>query len=241
MTWHRRPLVGLDFETTGTDPERDRIVTGCVVIYGGGRPTEARTWIADPGVAIPAEATAVHGVTTEAARTAGRPAAAVVTEITAALVAAVGQGWPIVAMNAAYDLTMFDREARRHGVTSLFDLVTPHVIDPKVLDKRVDRFRRGGRTLTDLCRHYVVALNGAHSADTDAIAACAVAWKIGLRHRWLTRESLEELHADQVRWAYEQQSGLRDHFARTPGKERLAATVRLEWPLIPAPRAGEPS
>ncbi|MGO4430154.1 3'-5' exonuclease, partial [Streptomyces sp. MCAF7] len=87
----------------------------------------------------------------------------------------------------------------------------------------------------------VVALNGAHSADTDAIAACAVAWKIGLRHRWLTRESLEELHADQVRWAYEQQSGLRDHFARTPGKERLAATVRLEWPLIPAPRAGEPS
>ncbi|MEU5834546.1 exonuclease domain-containing protein [Streptomyces diacarni] len=242
MTWHRRPFAGLDFETTGTDPERDRIVTGCVVTYGGGQTTDARTWISDAdGVEIPAEATAVHGFTTEAARSAGRPAGAVVAEITAALASRVDRGWPIVAMNAAFDLTMLDREARRHGVTPLFDRCTPCVIDPRVLDKRVDRYRRGGRTLSDLCRHYVVTLEGAHTADADAIAACAVAWKIGNRHRWLTRMPLDQLHEEQVRWAYEQQAGLRDYFARTDGKEHLAASVRVEWPLIQAPRVGEPS
>jgi len=217
-------------------------VTGCVVAYGGGQPTNARTWISDAdGVEIPAEATAVHGFTTEAARAAGRPAAAVVAEITAAVAECVDRGWPIVAMNAVFDLTVLDREARRHGVRPLFDLCSPYVIDPRVLDKRVDRYRRGGRTLTDLCRHYVVSLDGAHSADADAVAACAVTWKIAHRYRWLTRMSLAELHAEQTRWAYEQQAGLRDYFARTPGKEELAASVRLEWPLIPAPRVGEPS
>ena len=48
------------------------------------------------------------------------------------------------------------------------------VLDPRVLDKHIDPYRRGGRKLTDLCAHYKVALDGAHSADADAIAACRV-------------------------------------------------------------------
>jgi DNA polymerase-3 subunit epsilon len=110
------------------------------------------------------------------------------------------------------------------------------VIDPRVLDKKVDRFRRGGRTLTDLCRHYVVSLDDAHTAEADAVAACAVVWKIANRYRWLTRLELAESTSSKVHWAREQAEGLRDHFARTEGTEELAASVRLEWPLIPAPR-----
>lgn len=240
LSWHRRPLFGVDFETTGTDPERDRIVTACAVRYGGGRSTEARTWLSDAGgVEIPPGATAVHGVTTEAARSAGRPAAAVVAEITAALADAVAAGLPIVAMNATFDLTMLDRECRRYGITPLHDRVAPLVIDPRVLDRRVDPYRRGGRTLTDLCRHYVVTLDSAHSADADAVAACAVVWKIAHRHAWLARLPLPVLHTEQQRWAAADASRLQAYFARTPGKEHLAAGVRLEWPLIPPPRAGE--
>ncbi|MFF1963764.1 exonuclease domain-containing protein, partial [Streptomyces sp. NPDC058232] len=70
MSWHRRPLSGFDLETTGVDPESARIVTGCAVRFGGGQPSTARSWVVDPGVDIPAEATAVHGWTTEAARSA---------------------------------------------------------------------------------------------------------------------------------------------------------------------------
>ncbi|MGW7710918.1 exonuclease domain-containing protein [Streptomyces sp. NPDC054771] len=240
MTWHRTPLAGFDLETTGTDPETSRIVTGCVVRYGGGQPTRARSWIVDPGVDIPAEATAVHGWTSEAARSAGRPAAEAVEEITSALATVAGRGWPLVIMNAQYDLTLLDREARRHGVVPLVDRVTPYVIDPRVLDKAADRYRRGGRTLTDLCRHYVVKLDEAHTAEADAVAACAVAWKIANRHQRLARLELGELHERQARWAREQAEGLRDYFARTPGKEAWARDVRLEWPLVPAPRTEMP-
>ncbi|MBT2453328.1 exonuclease domain-containing protein [Streptomyces sp. ISL-86] len=238
MSWHRKPFCGFDLETSGLDPETSRIVTGSVVRYGGGQPTTGRSWIADPGVEIPAEAAAVHGFTTEAARSAGRPAPEVVAEITAALTEAVDAGLPIVAMNAQFDLTMLDREARRHGVTPLFDRVAPWVIDPLVLDKKVDRYRRGGRTLTDLCRHYVVQLDQAHTAEADAVAACAVTWKLAGRYQWLTRLELGELHEQQVRWAREQAEGLREYFARTDGKREWAASVRLEWPLVPAMNSG---
>ncbi|MGW1352990.1 exonuclease domain-containing protein [Streptomyces sp. NPDC002409] len=238
MTWHRNPLIGFDLETTGTDPETSRIVTGSVVRYGGGQPTRAQSWIVDPGVDIPAEATAVHGWTTEAARSAGRPAAEAVEEITSALATVAGRGWPLAVMNAPYDLTLLDREARRHGLVPLFDRVQPYVIDPLVLDKRVNRYRRGGRTLTDLCRHYVVQLDEAHTAQADAVAACAITWKLANRNRWLTRMELGELHEQQVQWAREQAEGLRDYFARTPGKEEWASDVRLDWPFIPAPHSG---
>ncbi|WP_406501520.1 exonuclease domain-containing protein [Streptomyces sp. NBC_01590] len=234
LGWHYKPMAGFDLETTSQDPETARIVTGAVVHYGGGRPTTNRTWLSDVGGAeIPADATAVHGFTTEAARTAGRPASAVVEEITTALAAAVEQGRPLVIMNAPYDLTVLDREARRYGVTPLFDRVSPRVLDPRVLDKHVSTFRPGGRTLTDLCRHYVVPLDGAHSSEADATAACAVVWKIANRYRSISGRPLPRLHADQVVWAREQNEGLRDYFARTPGKEAWARGVRLEWPLLP--------
>ncbi|MEH0402936.1 exonuclease domain-containing protein [[Kitasatospora] papulosa] len=239
-TWHRRPLIGLDLETTGVDPETDRIVTGSVVRFGGGAPTDGQSWLSDAGgVEIPAGATAVHGITTAAARSAGRPAGVVVAGMIDAVVASVADGLPLVAMNATFDLTMLDREARRHGVVPLVDRATPYVLDPKVLDKRADRFRKGGRTLTDLCRHYVVPLDGAHTSDADAVAACAVTWKLTNRYRWLARMSLAELHSAQVLWAAEQAAELRAYFERTPGKEDWVGGVRLEWPILPAPRVGD--
>jgi DNA polymerase-3 subunit epsilon len=236
MSWLNLPFVGLDFETTGVDPESDRVVSAAVVLRGGGRPTVRRTWLADPGVEIPAEATAVHGITTEHARTAGRPAAEVVEEVAASVTEAVAAGSPLVVMNAPFDLTMLDRELRRYSLTPLVDRCTPYVLDPRVLDKRVSR-RRGSRTLTDLARHYVVPLYGAHSAEADAVAACAVTYKIAHRYRFLADTSLPRLHAEQIKWAASQQEGLREYFARTPGKEHQAPGVRLDWPMIPVPVA----
>lgn len=238
MTWHRRPLVGLDLETSGTDPERDCIVTAAVVRYGGGRPTAARPWVAVPEIEIPAEATAVHGWTTEAATAQGEKPAVVVAEIIDALVSAVANGHPLVVMNAPFDLTVLDRAARRLGVVPLAERVSPYVLDPRVLDKQVDRYRRGRRRLDDLCRHYCVALNGpAHDSQVDAIAACDVVWRIARRHRWMQRTSLAELHDAQRKWAYQQNADLRDYLARTPGRELDALGVRLDWPMVPAATA----
>ncbi|MFJ6566267.1 3'-5' exonuclease [Streptomyces sp. NPDC091292] len=240
MSWHLGRLAGFDLETTGVDTETDRIVTACVVQCGGGQSTQSATWMADPGIEIPEEAAKVHGVTTEKARAEGRPAAEVVEQVTAALAEVVLAGVPVVAMNASFDLTMLDREARRHGVQPLIDIVGDdlRVIDPRVLDKKIDRFRRGGRKLEDLCRTYRVPLDGAHNADADAIAACRVVWRIGSSFPDLPRVALDDLHARQIEWAREQAEGLADYFRRTPGKEHQADGVRAEWPMVPAPRDG---
>ncbi|HEY9354551.1 MAG TPA: exonuclease domain-containing protein, partial [Nocardioides sp.] len=175
--WHLGRMCGFDLETTGVDVETDRIVTACVVGCGGGPATESRTWLADPGIEIPDGAAQVHGITTERARAEGRPAADVVAEVVTALASAARDGEPIVAMNAAYDLTLLDRECQRHGIKSLWDYTDsiPCVIDVKVLDKHIDRYRKGSKRLEDLCQLYGVRLDGAHSADGDAIAACRVA------------------------------------------------------------------
>ncbi|MFF8997092.1 exonuclease domain-containing protein [Streptomyces achromogenes] len=236
--WYLGRLCGFDLETTGVSPVRDRIVQACVLQCGGAQPVASATWMADPGVEIPEQAAAVHGITTERARAEGRPAGEVVEQVVAALTAAVAAGVPVVAMNAAYDLTMLDREARRHGVQPLADTVGPdlRVVDPFVLDKHVDPYRSGRRTLTDLCRHYQVPLDGAHDAAADALAACRVAWRIASTHAEIGNATPDQLHVMQVGWAREQAESLAEYFRRTPGKEDRAATVRGDWPLIPHQR-----
>ncbi|WP_328632067.1 3'-5' exonuclease [Streptomyces sp. NBC_00356] len=236
MTWHLGRMAGFDLETTGVDVEQDRIVTACVVQCGGNHPTQSATWLADPGVEIPEGAAKVHGITTERARAEGRPAAEVVEQVVAALAEIALAGTPVVAMNASYDLTLLDREARRHGVQPLIDIVGGdlRVIDPRVLDKQIDKFRRGGRKLEDLCRTYEVRLDGAHSADADAIAACRVAWRQGSTRPELAELSLDDLHNSQIWWAAEQAASLQEHFRKT----RPDAVVEGAWPLIPRQMEG---
>lgn len=237
--WYEGRMAGFDLETTGVDVETDRIVTACIVQCGGGHPTQSFNWLADPGVEIPEGAAKVHGITTERARAEGRPAAEVVEQLVAVLAESVLAGLPVVAMNASFDLTIVDREARRHGVQPLVDVVGGdlRVIDPRVLDKQFSR-RKGRRTLTDLCEHYRVKLDGAHSADADAIAACRVAWRLGTTVEQLGAMSIDDLHQAQIKWAESQGRSLAAYFRRTPGKEQWADGVRTEWPFIPAQTVG---
>jgi DNA polymerase-3 subunit epsilon len=236
--WYLGRMCGFDTETTGINVERDRIVTACVVQIGGNQPPAAANWLADPGIDIPEQAAKVHGITTERARKEGRPAGEVIEQIVAALAAVVLSDIPVVAMNASFDFTILDREARRHGVQPLSEIVGNdlRVVDPKILDKHIDPRRPGKRTLTDLCRHYQVPLDGAHSADADAVGACRVAWRIASTNAAIGKATLDELHAQQIVWAREQAESLADYFRRTPGKEKWADNVRTDWPLIPAQR-----
>jgi DNA polymerase-3 subunit epsilon len=236
MTWHLGRMAGFDLETTGVDVETDRIVTACVVQCGGSHPTQSSTWMANPGINIPEGAAKVHGITTEQAQADGQPAGEVVQQIVAALTQVVLAGIPVVAMNAAFDLTMLDREARRHRVYPLADSVGEdlRVIDPYVIDKQVDTYRKGPRKLTDLCAHYDVRLDGAHTADADAIAACRVVWRLGQRYEQLAAMSLGELHKAQVDWAAEQAASLQEYLRRKDSSAYCAP----EWPLVPAQRGG---
>jgi DNA polymerase-3 subunit epsilon len=233
VNWYEGRLAAYDIETTGTDTDNDRIVTAAVGIVGGGQESESRTWLVDPGVEIPADATSVHGITTEKARSEGQTAASAVAEITDVLARAVAEDIPIVAFNARFDLTILDREARRHGVEPLIEVVGgPEgllVIDPYVLEKKINKFRKGGRTLSILCEDYGIPLTDAHAADADALAAARLAWKLGRINAELTDYDLPTLHEDQIAWADEQGRSLQEHFDRQGRSE----TVQRVWPVVP--------
>ncbi|MEV4437517.1 exonuclease domain-containing protein [Streptomyces sp. NPDC049577] len=191
MTWHTGRLCAFDLETTGVDVETDRIVTAAAIRLGGGAPTEPRTWTADPGIEIPAEAAAVHGITTEIARQQGAPAHDVVDEVAEQVAAALLAGIPIVGHNVVYDLTLLDRECRRHGLLTVIDRFTDDVlwpvIDTRVLDTHALPYRRrpsktqGARQLITLAAVYGFPWDeqNAHGCEYDALQAARIAYRIG--------------------------------------------------------------
>lgn len=223
--WDR--VAVFDLETTGVDVAEDRIVTAYVgLLDATGAVIHAESWLADPGIEIPAGATAVHGISTEHARAEGRPAAEVVAEIVSALRTILSGGIPVVAYNASFDLSLLKHEALRHGIEPIVD--PSPVIDPLVIDKTVDRYRKGKRTLDVVAAHYSVALDAAHEASADAIAAGRVALAIAERYADTLPATAEELHTKQIGWARAQAESLTEYFVRIG---RIDAVVDGSWPI----------
>lgn len=216
-----------DLETTGIDVRTSRIVTAHVgVLDGDGVLTESTEWLADPGVEIPPQASAVHGITTERARAEGRPAAEVVAEITEALRALFDSGRAVVIYNAPYDLSMLRHEAIRHGIEPLTN-VRP-VIDPLVIDKALDRYRKGKRTLEFASLHYGVILQGAHNAQVDAVASGRVAQAIARKFASELPTDAYALHDLQVAWAAQQAASFQEYMRRVKDP---TFTASGDWPV----------
>ncbi|WP_404810159.1 exonuclease domain-containing protein [Microbacterium terricola] len=223
-------VVGVfDLETTGVDVRADRIVTAHVgVLDARGLVLRARDWLADPGVPIPDGAAAIHGVTTARARAEGRQATEVVAEVVAALRELFDAGIPVVAYNAPYDFSLLKYEAIRHGVAPI--LSPSPVIDPLVVDKAFDRYRRGKRTLEMVAAHYAVTLDAAHEASADAVAAGRVAQALATRFAPQLPPSLDELHTSQIAWARAQAASLTDYFIQI-GRLEADETLDGSWPI----------
>ena len=216
-----------DLETTGIDVQTSRIVSAHVgVIDSSGAVVEEHSWLADPGIEIPAQASAVHGITTERARAEGRPAAQVVAEIVAQLEQLVARGLAITIYNAPYDLSLLHHEAVRHGVTPLHEPVP--IIDPLVLDRAVDKYRKGKRTLEAAALVYGVSLTDAHDAGADAVAAGRIAQALAGRYGAQLAIEGKDLHALQVDWCAEQSASFQDYMRRVKDP---AFTAHGGWPV----------
>ncbi|KJL39582.1 DNA polymerase III PolC-type [Microbacterium trichothecenolyticum] len=223
-------MVGVfDLETTGIDVTGDRIVTAHVgLLDASGRVIRARDWLADPGVEIPEGASAIHGISTAHARANGRPAAEVVAEVVAAVRALLDAGIPVVAYNAPFDFSLLKYESLRHGVAPIED--PSPVIDPLVVDKAYDRWRKGKRTLEVVAAHYAVRLDSAHEASADAVAAGRVAQALAERFAPWLPDTVHELHTRQIGWARAQAESLTEYFIRIG---RIDPDDRLDgrWPI----------
>ncbi|OLT53459.1 exonuclease domain-containing protein [Cellulosimicrobium sp. CUA-896] len=231
MTWTTGPLVAFDTETTGLDVETDRIVTAALVVREPAG-TTVRTWLLDPGVEIPAEATAIHGIATSHAAAYGASPRGALEEIASSLVAHQRAGVPLVAYNAAFDLTLLDVELARHGLPTLPERlgrpVRP-VLDPLVLDRDSDAARDGKRRLADLCAHYGVATpSPLHAAEVDALATLDLLDALARVHPHLAATTLDALHDHQVgahrRWVDELEDGERE-------RPYVGAGADGRWPV----------
>ena len=226
LGWSKAMAV-FDLETTGLDLREARIVTACAVeIDQDGNITGTnKEWLADPGIEIPVPASNVHGVTTEIARANGRPAKEVVKELLETLRGFFAKGLPVVAFNAPYDFTILHYEALRHSLEPISD--PRPVIDPMVLDKFVDTYRSGKRTLEVASKIYGVTLEDAHNATADAVAAGRVAQAIAVRYADKLPADLDVLHNSQIEWSASQDASY-EKFRRGTSPE---FTIQRGWPL----------
>ena len=236
MTWTSDPWLGFDTETTGTSPFKDRLVTAALVLRVEGRDDQVATWLADPGVEIPEQASAVHGITTEYAREHGRPVEEVLEEVAGCLTEHWFRGFPVVAFNASYDLTLMEAELARHDLPTMRSRLGRElgpIADPLVLDRAVDRYRKGKRRLGDLCEVYGVQVDEAlHTAEVDVIATLDVLEAMAIAHPQVSELGPEQLVAFQARahrtWAESFNEWLaRKNPSRTP--------AQTAWPLPDSP------
>lgn len=212
MSWTNRVAV-FDTETTGTNPLEARIVTAFVgMLDAEGELERGTDWLANPGVEIPEPAAAVHGITTEMAQAEGEPAPEVLQKIIASLEWIVRNNIALVVYNAPYDLSLLAAECARH------QLAMPElgkvVVDPLVVDKQVDRYRKGGRKLGTTAEAYGVELSDAHDASADAVAAGRVAIAIARKFPNEVDVPLAELFDAQVRWHDEQAADFESYMRR---------------------------
>jgi len=234
--WLANGLLGVDFESTGIQPLTARIVTACVAYRSESDSGWTKTWIADAGCEIiPDAAVAIHGVTTEKAHAEGQPVADVAEEVRGHLVEAWAKGVPVVAYNASYDLTLLNAELVRAGHTPLS--IDGPVLDPLGMDRALDRYRRGGRKLADVCAHYGVrhtsaapgeaASDGAHEAPADVLAALRVLWRIGQCYPKVAELELAVLMEQQAIWHAEWADSIEAYW-RSVGK---GDSVERAWPI----------
>lgn len=224
--WAKQIAV-FDLETTGLDLTDARIVTACAVeLDASGNVVGTNSeWLANPGIDIPTQASDVHGVTTEIAVRDGKPADVVVGELLQTLRGFFARGLPVVAYNAPYDFTILHYEAIRHG---LEPLKIGSVIDPLVIDKFKDKYRKGKRRLENAAEFYQVPLDDAHNATADAVAAGRVAQAIARRWADELPATASELHNAQIEWSAANDADFESYMRRSVNPD---FTATRGWPL----------
>jgi DNA polymerase-3 subunit epsilon len=101
-------FVAFDLETTGTKPREDMIVEIGAVLFDGVRAQKTYGTLVDPGIAIPADASAVNGISDEMVR--GKPR---ISDVLGDFADFCGD-LPLVAHNAPFDFKFLLEDVKLH-------------------------------------------------------------------------------------------------------------------------------
>lgn len=159
-----RPLAVFDIEATGTNPRADRIIELSLIKLLPPRGTrEIHTFLINPGIPIPSEAIAIHGITNE--QVSGAPTFKdIAPKILDLLKDCDLAGYNVI----RFDIPMLIEEFLRAGIP--FDLASRRVIDAqRIFHKREPRDLKAA--LAFYCNE--LFLDG-HRAEDDALATVRV-------------------------------------------------------------------
>ena len=172
-----RPIAFIDVETTGLSPYSDRIVELSILKIHPDGAEEYKSHRVNPGVPIPAEATAVHGITDS--DVAGEP----VFQRYAKSVRDFLEDCDIAGFNVIkFDLPCLETEFARANVE--FSRRGRQLVDSKVI-----YHQRDPRDLRAAYRKYCgKEMEGAHSAEEDAKATAEVLYGQLEMHQDLPRD-----------------------------------------------------
>ncbi len=217
--WHDIPIALLDVETTGRDASVDRVVEIGIVIARHGLVTARYNWLLNPGIPIPAEVSAIHGIKDEDVKDSPR-FEAIAHEVAAAL-----SGCVPAAYNAAFDRAFLVSEFGRtsgavaqaqaaHGAPAAGPpaVAAPALrkdvewVDPLVWAREIQQAEKS-RALGDVAARLGVKLENAHRASDDAEAAVLVLYSLAKSGRMPTaygalvqeQRRLALMHADERR------------------------------------------
>lgn len=153
----------VDFETTGVNPETDRILQmAAVVINGAGELVESFDTVVKPESpdTYTHGAEHIHGIS--AAQVAnGMPLREALEKLWH-----ISEGKVFTAHNARFDLGFLHAESKRVGLTREIDTY----IDTLALSRRADAEKSRRHSLDALCEHYGIERERAHEAKADATA-----------------------------------------------------------------------
>ena len=159
----RNPLVFFDLETTGINIVKDRIVeVSYVKVFPNGK-EETKTRRINPGMPIPPESTAIHGITDEDVKD-----CPTFKEIAKSLATQI-EGCDLAGYNSnRFDIPMLAEEFLRAGVD--IDLNRRKFIDVQTIFHKMEQ-----RTLSAAYRFYCNKnLEDAHTAAADTTATYEV-------------------------------------------------------------------
>jgi len=159
----KNPIAFIDLETTGINVAKDRIVEISIVKVSPNGTEEVKTYRVNPGMPIPAQSTAVHGISDEDVK--NEPGFKEVGKTIAKYL----EGCDLAGYNSnRFDFPLLAEEFLRSDID--FDMRKRKFVDVQTIFHKMEQ-----RTLTAAYRFYCnKELEGAHGAEADTKATYEV-------------------------------------------------------------------
>lgn len=231
--WTQTTLLGFDTETTGVSPVHSRIATISLITRDKQTGDTSQYWVINPGVPMPSAASSVNGLTNQYLQENGLEPRPVLDQVATQLEESLRQGIPVVGFNVSFDLEILRGELKRHHLPTLEERLGSKIapiIDPLVLDRHLDRYRKGKRQLALVCAAYGMApREDFHHAAADVEATLDLLGLMAQKYPQIASLTAGQLHELQVE-AHAQWARNFNEFMsqRRPGSFRAASA---QWPL----------